>query len=238
MHLLGKRKWIVTGLLAAFIAIELVLYFVIQTVSNKYFGIPTYISVLLAFCFSFVCYTAPRGERPYFVNIALLFTLGADFCLVVLTPAEELIGVSVFIGAQICYFLYIIVRERGALLYTHITLRVLVTALAALLPKLLLGDEVDALSTVSVVYYSVLALNLVFSLFHRDLRLFSLGLFLFALCDLSIGLENLSDYFSLGNNGFIQAVENTELNLAWIFYLPSQVMISASTVRWLALFRK
>ena len=116
--------------------------------------------------------------------------------------------------------------------------KLLKTALAALLPILLLGDEVDALSTVSVVYYSVLALNLVFSLFHRDLRLFSLGLFLFALCDLSIGLENLSDYFSLGNNGFIQAVENTELNLAWIFYLPSQVMISASTVRWLALFRK
>ncbi len=230
------RKQILTALLLLFVITEAVLYVLIQTVPQRNFATPAYLSVILVFLFSFACYLSPRDRYSYLVNLALVFTLGADFCLVMTTPAEELFGVVVFIGAQLSYFLYILIRERGRLFWAHIAVRASVTAFAALLPHLLLGSSADVLSVVSVIYYSELILNVIFSLFHRELRLFSAGLILFSLCDLSIGLENLSDYFSVG--GVISAIKNADVNIAWLFYLPSQVLISASLIRWRKAFLK
>ena len=231
------RNRAVLALGLAFVLIESVLYPIIQTVDNRHFGIPTYLSVILAFLFSFVCYLTDRARCSALVNIALAFTLSADFCLVVLSPADELLGVSIFIGAQLAYFVYILLREENRTLrLVHIAVRTLLTLAAPVIVYTLLDGSPDALSVVSVVYYTELVLNLVFSLFDKKLRLFSVGLFLFALCDLSIGLGNLSDYFRV-TGGLIGFVENTELNLAWIFYLPSQVLISLSTVRWRCVFK-
>lgn len=232
-----KRKYTVLALASVFVLFEIVLYPIIQAVSAKNFGIPTYLSVILAFLFSFVCYLTARQKFSFFVNIALAFTLCADFCLVVLVPARETAGVVIFIGAQLSYFLYILAREKGALLYAHIGVRAFVTALAPVIVYFILDGKPDALSIISVIYYTELVLNLVFSLFDKELRLFSVGLFLFALCDLSIGLKNLSDYFAFAGE-LSRFFKTTKLNFAWIFYLPSQVLISLSLVRWKSLFKK
>ena len=234
----SARKYTVIALAAVFLLAELALYPIIQTVSAKSFGIPTYISVILAFVFSFVCYLTERERYSFLVNTALAFTLGADFCLVVLTPARETAGVVIFIGAQLAYFLYVLLREKSrALIPIHIAVRAALTLLAPTAVYFILDGKPDALSVVSVIYYVQLVLNLAFSLFDRDLRLFSAGLFLFSLCDLSIGLKNLSGYFAV-SGGFFEFLKTTDLNLAWIFYLPSQVLISLSLVKWKSLFKK
>ncbi|MBQ7363766.1 MAG: hypothetical protein IJW48_04880 [Clostridia bacterium] len=226
------RKAAIISLLLLFLLLELVLYVLIQTVPQEYFGIPAYLSIILVFSFSCASFFTERQKYSYLVNLALAFTLGADFCLVVLDPAREAQGVVIFIAAQLSYFLYILIRERGRLFLVHTAVRLAVTVLAALLPFMILGDSADTLSVISVIYYSELVLNLVFSLFDRELRLFSAGLVLFALCDLSIGLDNLSDYFNVGESGFIYSITHTGLNMAWIFYLPSQVLIAASLIKW------
>ena len=60
-------------------------------------------------------------------------------------------------------------------------------------------------------------------------------LLLFLLCDTVVGLDVMaSDYLPIGEGSFIYKLLNTNLNLAWIFYVPSQALIGIS----LAKFKK
>jgi hypothetical protein len=91
---------------------------------------------------------------------------------------------------------------------------------------LVLGSDLDALAVVSVIYYSNLLVNVVFAFadFGRE-PLFAIGLLLFAMCDLCIGLDVLLSTYL--NSGVLSAFFSFPyINLSWIFYQPSQVLIA------------
>jgi hypothetical protein len=214
--------------LILFVLFESVLYFLMHATDFGHFSEIAYLSIILATVFSFLSVRDSKRE-DHLVRLGMLFTLGADFCLVALTPARQLLGVIIFIFTQTSYFLYILAREQRRTRNLHVLVRTAVSVVAILIALIVLGERTDWLSIVSVLYYSWLVLNLLFSLADKELRLFSIGLFLFALCDLSIGLVEIADtYFGAEKGSLLYKIVNVDLNLAWIFYLPSQTIIPIS----------
>ena len=93
-------------LVSLFIASELLLAFLIQLVPHASFGKVAYLSIILVFAFSFFK-LASQPKNIWLIRLGLLFTLIADFFLVVLVPERAIAGVSVFIFAQLAYGLYL-----------------------------------------------------------------------------------------------------------------------------------
>ena len=90
------------------------------------------------------------------------------------------------------------------------------------------GDKVNYLAVISVFYYTNIALNLIFSLIQfKKYSLFALGLILFVLCDTVIGLNSaIGVFISVPETSILYKIAFAHFNLAWVFYLPSQVIIA------------
>ena len=228
--------------LVTLVVAEAAFYLVIHLAPFRYFTPFAYASVALAFVFSFLPLAYGGKRYDWLVRLGFLFTLGADYCLVILNPAQQLVGVSIFIGAQLCYAAYIAVlsyeRKRG-LFKPQLYIRAAVTVIAVLAAIAVLGDNTDALAIVSVVYFSQLACNLVFSLLTPRLALFSVGLVFFVLCDLSIGFDNLAlNYLGATEGSFLHFITSIDVNRAWIFYPFSQVLIAVSLLKFKNILNK
>lgn len=152
---------------------------------------------------------------------ALLFTVMADIFLLVLNNYYEA-GVSIFIIAQLLHFIRASrqLKERRTYLYISIALRVF---LCVCVPLLLFPlGQVSSTNILSMVYFPLLIMNLVDSLFmaikidRQKGTYLSVGFFLFLCCDISVGLSNLG--VSLWW-------------LIWMFYGPSQILIALSLSR-------
>ncbi|MBQ2070401.1 MAG: hypothetical protein II467_05680 [Bacilli bacterium] len=156
-----------------------------------------------------------------FLMCALLFTVLADIFLLVLNRYYDA-GVSIFILAQLLHFIRASrqLKERRIYLYISIALRAF---LCVGVPLLLFPlGQVSSTNILSMVYFPLLVMNLVDSLFmairiDRQKGIYlSIGFFLFLCCDISVGLSNLG--VSLWW-------------LIWIFYGPSQILIALSLSR-------
>ena len=191
-----------------FITIESIIYltfiifdlFHINSIYLKYLGI------FLCFLFAFL------NKKKYISN-ALLFTLIADYFLLI-KDEHYLIGVSSFLLVQTIYFFYL--KNNNCELFKKV--RVLIYALILTFSIIF---KLDVLYFLVLIYFSTLVLNTVSSFTSRDLRIFSIGLTLFILCDVSVGLFNILPY------GRVYLIVSL---LMWVFYLPSQVLISLSKV--------
>ena len=170
--------------------------------------------------------------NPYngnLIRIAMLFTLVADYYLVAINEAKELEGVTVFLGTQLFIFLHIMLndenpRGRKANVITRLSLTV-VTVITA---YAILGESTDPLAIISVIYYSNLCANAIFA--HRIGRggiILTIGLILFALCDINVGLSGLNSIYDGGfpEGSLLYNLLHTDLDLIWIFYIPSQTLI-------------
>ena len=93
---------------------------------------------------------------------------------------------------------------------------------------LVLKDKADFLSLISMLYYTNLILNLVFSFFEIKTNFYLVvGFLLFLCCDTIIGLQAASGgYLAIEETSFIYKIIFTDFNLAWLFYFPSQVFLS------------
>ena len=180
-----------------------------------------YLSILL--CFLFVLRVG-RGTDGALMKAALGFTLAADLFLLVLDrwyPA----GVACFCVVQLLYLTRIaaVRREQFPL---RLALRGLLV-LAAWVTAGWLG-ALDGLTALSLFYFSQLAVNALESLTLRPpYRGFGVGLLLFVCCDLCVGLQNLSTWFPAAGGPLVQFARVG----MWLFYLPSQVLISLSVKR-------
>lgn len=96
-----------------------------------------------------------------------------------------------------------------------------------------LNVNTDALLTVSVFYFISICTNVVRSIklsLHysnkRGIRCFAVGFLLFLLCDINVGLFNLSGFLSVGP--VYDIIYGISSILMWTFYAPSQVLIALS----------
>ena len=117
-------------------------------------------------------------------------------------------------------------RFRWSLLWIRIGL----SAAALLITILVLKESTDALALISLCYYANLVMNIIegFTQFSCN-RLFPIGLVLFLLCDTVIGLQMMaSTYIPISDTSVLYSILYPGFNLAWFFYLPSQVLLAIS----------
>ena len=242
------RKLLLSLSATIFVAYECFLYYLIHFKKADPNYILAYRTIIVATIFAFAtllikCLTARScGEKisrilfnlrdGNLIRIAMVFTLTADYFLVVVTEDKSLTGVSVFLGTQLFIFLHILMNDsERASRRRHIITRLIAIPLMIALSYLILDGEPDTLAIVSMIYYANLLTSILFA--HRIGRggiILTVGLILFALCDVNVGLSAL-DLMYVG--GFPEGSLPYEMlygdyDLIWIFYIPSQTLIPLS----------
>lgn len=165
---------------------------------------------------------AGKNKDNIVVTVALLLTMLADVFLILV--GNFVAGVCVFICVQTCY----------TIRFSFMSGKPLVgELLKRLLPGLILGGLATYFLGIKVGIVVAYACSFAVNFAHgfelhilkpspRHLR-FAIGLFLFACCDICVGITNLRP-------GFLteQMIRNAEI-ATWIFYLPSQILILSTT---------
>lgn len=139
------------------------------------------------------------------VKIALLFTLMCDYLL--LFTNHRFFAVSLFCVVQLIYSYAFSTKKNRTAAYFYLML--------AVLPFIYYFAFKGPL--VCVFYAFILLSNLLKAIKIRKSRLI-FAFSLFALCDLCVAAYNLT------NNGFFQP-------LIWVFYTPSQLLLSLSSAK-------
>ncbi|MBR2944492.1 MAG: hypothetical protein IKC16_05325 [Clostridia bacterium] len=182
---------------------------------------------------SFMILSCSKTKSYLFMQIGLACTVFADIFLVVIEPMIQLPAMIFFSGTQICYFLRIFFETKSKKeKLIHLIIRASLTVLVQIITIIVLKEKTDALSLVSMFYYTNLILNVIFAFVHfKKSPVLAIGLLLFLLCDTIIGLDIMASSYISGTaleavNSFISGA-----NWAWIFYVPSQALIASSLIR-------
>ena len=233
-YLEGRRKNVILGvrkikpidiIAAMFVLSETVVFPLIQFTPGDVSAFWSYVAIVLVVLMSLATFKGLGTDS--LIRLGLLFTLVADYFLVL--DGEKLLeGVAAFIVVQACYFAYLFLgEENGTLRIANVLSRAATSVMLVVLTFVVLGEDTDALAIASVLYYANLVLNTVFAFLHgRRERIFAVGLALFCMCDLCIGLEVL--FSSYLNSDALDFFYGANLNLPWVFYQPSQVLIALS----------
>lgn len=160
-----------------------------------------------------------KNKESCFVSVGLMFTLTADVFLVLLD--KYLIGVAVFIAAQLCYAAYLS-RESGKKLFAELLKRVVPAAAAAAVAALL-GFKGNIV--LPAAYAVCIGVNIAHSVelyiqkpSKRHLMLM-LGFIVFVIGDICVGLRHMP---------FVgETVASVLYLITWISYPPSQSLVLA-----------
>lgn len=206
----------------AFLAVEAVLFCIFLTMDIM--SIPNsnyvkFVAIALVGAFSFF---AGKEKDNRIVNIALIFTVIADVCLVLL--GKFFWGVPMFAIVQVCY----------AIRFSYLSGKPLVgEILKRTVPAVIIGGIVaflvDPKIGITVFYAWCFGVNFVHGFELQILKpskrhlIFCVGLTLFACCDCCVGITNLEPSF------MSEAMIRNASIATWIFYLPSQLLILSTT---------
>lgn len=165
---------------------------------------------------------------------ALAFTVFSDYFL--LFSAELLPGICSFCVVQVMYMLLMLYRQNNGHIpaqrfFTRLTLVFVSASGICALLALSAGDTVRTAGPFFIfcilLYAALFISNLILSLKKPRNMFFTVGLFLFFLCDVNVLLFNLPGFFTL-NAAFTAFCNDLAAVLMWFFYLPGKVFIFSS----------
>lgn len=173
------------------------------------------------------------------LQAGLFFTLISDLFILILD--YYFYGVLVFTLVQQLYSMRLILLKyekrdstKKILLYgRRVTIQVVLAAIVCLF-LLLVGVSLDRLLVASVFYFISILFNTIaaFSLAINDCKkrsnlLYAVGMLLFLLCDINVGLFNLTGFIEMPKEIYSVIYSYSSI-LMWTFYAPSQVLIALS----------
>lgn len=206
----------------AFLILEITLYPLILKTGNMWI---MFTSIVLCFLFSIMHI---RTGDPY-IPVALGFTVAADFFLVLCGSDWRVWGMAFFLCVQSVYAIRLQRRKPSR---PFLFIRIILSILSIILCITILGKSTDVLAIISIGYYANLLISIIegYAQFRNN-RWFPIGMTLFLLCDTVIGLQALfSGYLTVSLSPVLASILYPNFNLAWLFYLPSQVILSLSTI--------
>lgn len=217
-----------TTLSACFITAEAILCILIQAIGGRANSYLSFGAIALACAFVFVFFD--KSLDFALSAHALIFTVIADFFLVLLEPRRQLLGMIAFLVTQSCYFVKITLLSGSRVKNTaHFAVRGGISLVAVIATLLVLGDAADALAAISMLYFANLVLNVIFSFIEmRANPLLAAGLLLFMICDIFVGLSMLDGYLPVTEGSFIYKLAHPGFNAAWLFYVPAQTLLALS----------
>ena len=192
----------------------------------------SYATVILA-CLSNLLFFENK-PRFWLMQVALICTVCADWFLLVAGWGYE-IGMCFFNVTQLAYDARTYLDSTPTVRRVQLGVRPLACAAAIVTVLLILGERVDTLSVISVIYFVNLALNILFAFINvRRGILFPLGLVFFILCDIFVAFSNMGSYIHLSVGSFAYWLAHPGFNASWLFYVPSQALLAVSLLpEWL-----
>jgi hypothetical protein len=210
----------------AFVFAEAILFFSIQHTGGELCRALCYGSVLLALLHAIYVYL--RTARGVFVVVALFFTAFADYCLVAMEDGPRILAMIFFSLAQLSYAVRL--RSDNGKHLRGVAIRLGAVAVLEAAMLLVLGNSADVLTAVTMFYFANLLINLLAAFIRRE-GVLAAGLLAFLLCDVFVGLGVLAaDYVGAAEGSLLYALTHTGINLVWLFYVPSQTLISLSGI--------
>lgn len=221
-----RSAWF-TAACILFIVIEIALGIALQISSGRTIALFSFGAVILACLFCAVF--ADKSVEYALTQLALILTVCADYFLIWSVPQQKLPAMLFFLVAQSAYAARLWFTADAQERKAQAISRGLLSAGIVILTFTIVKDATDALAIVSVLYYACLILNLFFSFFRfRSRALLAIGFALFLLCDTVIGLDLLNGYLPIPADALLYRIIRPGFNLAWVFYLPSQVLLALS----------
>lgn len=214
----------------SFLAVESILYviFIVFDFLNPSISQRIKLSsIFLCFAICFIFWVFSKNKKQTLLLVsASLFTCLSDYLLLIEKDSNLFtIGVFTFFIVQILYFAYHSKNLTSKNLVISLACRLFVVFLICLVATAI---KLDALTTLSLCYFSLLLGNFINSLLlvknNKKYIIISAGFLLFILCDICVGMNNIN----IDN----AALKNFATYGMWIFYLPSQVIL-ASTIYFL-----
>ncbi len=227
-----KEKLSVVLSASVFVVTEIILYalFLAEDFGGAQVGENVwlkYSTVCLAFVFALFfffisLYKKTEWKDSILLLLGLAFTLVSDMFLLVRMDHLE-VGVATFICAQVCYFARI--HRTRLWVWCSVGLRILLPSIAIIVLASL--HEANALYILVAIYFVQLVMNcaenVVLAIVAKDKVsriqgiILSIGFLMFIGCDICVGLTNIYDGMAV--------------DLIWLFYTPSQVLIALSSRR-------
>ncbi len=219
-----------------FLIIETVLYLSFLSLDiNGFFAFSAYIKYLsICIVFLFILLKSIQMRRSFLIPVALGFSVFADYFL--LFTSSFIPGLMAFLVVQILLFLRIQIRLDLSVVYRiGPMLFLFVLGMATLI---ILHPELDLVTVLAMIYFLcflnnvltvVITMNTGQCWKDKTYLLFSMGLILFFICDIHVGIYNLSTYVSSTSQIFIK-YESWFSIAMWLFYLPGQTLIGLSNL--------
>ncbi len=209
-----------------FVIIEALLYYLILFGHIQIrSGVLHYLSIV--FCFIFLLVEFKKTKDYLLILIAMFFTVIADFFLTFL-GVGQIIGTLFFFFAQFFYMIRLNLKTKPVQLQFSLPY-VIVFLVFFIGISVVFLQKIDVLLTISILYYSFLIVNLVLSWVKKPTNfLFAIGLLFYLFCDTLVGLSMSGPYMSISVDTWLYNLIHFPINLIWMFYLPSQVLITLS----------
>ncbi len=227
-----KHKSIRLAAILTFCIAELALGILVQTTSGTVETGVSYAAVLLACAFVALCFEpTPRWALT---QAALIFTVCADYFLVVRGAEQQFLAMLFFSCTQLAYAARLFVEDKDKTRrMTHLALRVGVPLAVLAVTFAVLGGGADRVALISMFYFANLVLNAVLAFVRfKSSRLLAIGLALFICCDVFVGLSLIEGWLPLSEGSFLYALAHPGFNAAWLFYVPSQALLALSIFPW------
>lgn len=233
--------------------VQVCLYITFLTLDllDRYGTISNQIKLLIVIlCCIFVWSRRTSGicvkEEIYYVRLiqlGMMFTLIADLYIIVYNGNE--MGVISFIVVQFIYGIMLIegklltqkqlnVKTKVVVLQMIFRIFIQLVLSGVILFSLhALSVTVDLLLIVTVYYFISITFNMCSSiqLAYKSKQkvyvLYAIGMILFVLCDINVGIFNMAGFISIPQSVY-QVVYPLASILMWVFYAPSQVIIGLS----------
>lgn len=225
-----------------FIAVQLLLYisFIILDLAGGKTGLSNAIKFAVIFlCFCYVLSLQSHNRSiSYSLKAAMLFTLISDLFILLLD--YYLYGVLTFTVVQLLYNYRISIHNASGhynaakkFFISGLMIQLLISSFICLLLDFF-GVEPEPLLIAAAIYFTGLVMNTIRALAATikesgdiSMRLFAAGLVLFLLCDINVGLFNLSSFIELPQDIY-SVIYSVSSVLMWFFYAPSQTLIALS----------
>jgi len=207
-----------------FLIIQLYIYVMLISFNNLINSkILSFLSILL--CFIMGLFLFCKTKDYYIMILALFFTLIGE-AFFIFFDKLDIIGLVFLNLAQLMYFLRIYIDTKYR--KSNVTSRFIGGIIIIAIGYFLLQERMDTLVILWLMYIVNLFINILFTIKEIGINnFFPIGLllmFISSICAMFIELPN----YLISNNNFLDALIELPFNLKWVFYLPSQAVLTCS----------
>jgi hypothetical protein len=236
-----KIHGVAMPVLVGFLMVELMIYSSFMYLDIKETGSYVLTSKLkfigIILCFVFTLFFDSKKEEKtdiYLLRGALLFTMISDLFILMLDYYYY--GMITFCVVQLLYLirLYRFKKQQGTSSnLLKLILRNIVLAIVIIGILFSQNVEIDELVCISIIYFISILLNTFDAICIQiktrkyGQKIYAIGMILFVLCDINVGLFNISDFAVINGAWFVGIYEFASIAM-WMFYLPAQVCIALS----------